>query len=104
MKISMVLILMTSLVYAQNPSTANNKHGKVIDYYESGQVSKIVEYSDGLKHGNETEYDELGNQISISVYDSGVLKDFKRCSDGRFGNEKLVCIKLELPSNKGKEI
>ena len=75
----------------ETPYVNGEAHGIEKVYYESGQLLRETPYVNGKRYGIEKEYNNKGEVISTAKYKNGVLDGYKRCSDGRFGNENLKC-------------
>jgi antitoxin component YwqK of YwqJK toxin-antitoxin module len=61
------------------------------DYYESGALAWEVPFVNGKWHGIYKEYCESGRLASVSEYKNDVFQGYKKCADGRFGDESLDC-------------
>jgi antitoxin component YwqK of YwqJK toxin-antitoxin module len=68
-------------------------NGNMCEYYKSGVVATECKYVNGIRHGECVEYYESGKVAGTSTYKNGNLVGHKKCTDGRSGNETLVCVK-----------
>lgn len=55
-------------------NSLDNKHGKWIYFYETGEAKREENYRNGILHGFVKEFDEKGNLRSISKYENGILQ------------------------------
>ena len=71
----------------------NEWYGTMKSYYESGALELEIPFINGTWHGIKKWYFENGKIAGTATYKNGQLVGYKKCTDGRFGNEKLDCIK-----------
>jgi hypothetical protein len=78
----------------QITATYNNgkQHGTENWYYRNGNLQFTVTYNNGKRHGIDKEYFRNGNLAGTATYNNGKLIGYKKCTDGRVGNEKLNCL------------
>lgn len=67
-------------------------HGIHKTYFKSGELMKEILYVNGNKHGVEKHYFENGTLAGTATYKNDKLVGYKKCTDGRFGNESLNCL------------
>lgn len=60
-------------------------------FHKNGSLYEEYKYVDGKIEGNRKQYFENGKVAGTSTYKNGELIGYKKCSDGRFGNEQLQC-------------
>lgn len=71
----------------------NGNHALNIVYYESGSVMwETPLLSSGVKEGIQIGYSESGHLVSTAKYHNGALVGYKKCADGRKGNDELNCL------------
>lgn len=75
------------------PFKNGNENGVVKWYYESGALNGTESYKNGKAHGVDKWYYENGKLAGTATYKNGKLVGYKKCTDGRFGNERLNCLK-----------
>lgn len=73
------------------PYVNGKEHGIKKGYYDSGQLYAEMPHVNGKRHGVVKGFTHKGKVKSTAKYKNGVLDGYKRCSDGRFGNEELEC-------------
>ena len=69
----------------------NDKAYEEIWYYKSGQIREIKRYDGWVLSGITKWYFEDGKLAGTATYKNGKLVGYKKCTDGRFGNERLNC-------------
>lgn len=60
-------------------------------FHKNGSLYEEYKYVNGKIEGNRKQYFENGKVAGTSTYKNGELIGYKKCSDGRFGNEQLQC-------------
>src|SRR5574343_23849 len=75
------------------PFINGKEHGVVKSYYESGALMREIPYINGNAHGVDKGYYKNGKLAGTATYKNGKLVGYKKCTDGRFGNENLDCWK-----------
>ena len=68
-------------------------NGEAVMYYESGAVRVKSFFVNHLENGIKNWYFESGKLAGTATYKNGALVGYKKCTDGRFGNENLDCLK-----------
>ena len=61
-------------------------------YYESGSIMIEEPYKNGNLNGVMKWYYENGKLAGTANYKNGTLEGYKKCTDGRMGNENLDCL------------
>lgn len=61
-------------------------------FYKTGAVLAIIPSKNGDAHGIAKWYFENGKLAGTATYKDGKLVGYKKCTDGRFGNELLDCL------------
>jgi len=62
-------------------------------YYDSGALMWEIPFINEKEHGVSKWYYENGKLAGTATYKNCKLAGYKKCSDGRVGNEKLDCLK-----------
>ena len=75
------------------PRINGNVHGVVKSYYKSGALRWEIPCINEKEHGVGKWYYENGKLAGTATYKNGKLAGYKKCSDGRVGNENLDCLK-----------
>ena len=84
MKLIISILLLSIVTFAQNTTYLDGTEcicdSIRRDYLENGEVWSEYPYKNGKLNG-------LGKD-----YENGTLKGYKKCTDGRMGNEHLDCL------------
>lgn len=72
----------------------NGKNFRLIEYYDDGSVYQEYIYLTN-EYTKVNEFYKNGSLASTKTYKNGKLVGFKKCSDGRFGNENLDCMQYD---------
>ena len=96
MKLLISILLLTIVTFAQNTKYKDGTDCECdsisIVYYESGSIEAEIPYKNGYRNGIEKWYYENGKLAGTANYKNGTLEGYKKCTDGRMGNEDLDCL------------
>ena len=76
----------------EKPYKNDNINGIEKWYYESGSIRIEKPYKNGYRNGIVKWYYENGKLAGTANYKNGTLEGYKKCTDGRMGNENLDCL------------
>lgn len=62
------------------------------EFYKNGKTKIIQHFINGERNGIRKWYFESGKLAGTANYKNGTLKGYKKCTDGRMGNEHLDCL------------
>ena len=96
MKLIISILLLTIVTFAQNTTYLDGTECEcdsiIIFYYESGRIKAESPYKNGNINGIVKGYYESGKLAGTANYKNGTLEGYKKCTDGRMGNENLDCL------------
>ena len=96
MKLIISILLLTLVTFAQNTTYMDGTECECdsihVDYYESGSIRAEFPYKNGYRNGIGKWYYENGKLAGTANYKNGTLTGYKKCTDGRMGNENLDCL------------
>ena len=96
MKFIIAILLLTIGAFAQNTTYKDGTDCECDSikyfYYESGSINGEVPFTNGKENGIRKEYYESGKLAGTTTYKNGKMVGYKKCTDGRFGNESLDCV------------
>ena len=79
-------------IFSEFPYKNGNINGIMKEYFKSGGIGAEIPYKNGYRNGIEKEYFENGKLAGTATYKNGKLVGYKKCTDGRMGNENLDCL------------
>ena len=79
-------------IRVEKPYKNGNINGIVKSYYENGNIEAEEPHKNGKINGIEKWYYENGKLAGTANYKNGTLEGYKKCTDGRMGNENLDCL------------
>ena len=96
MKLIISILLLTIVTFAQNTTHLDGTECECdsisIYYYESGSIWAEKPYKNGNINGVMKWYYESGKLAGTANYKNDTLEGYKKCTDGRMGNENLDCL------------
>lgn len=78
-------------IEAEYPYKNDRENGIGKQFYESGNIKIEYTYKNNRKNGITKWYFESGKLAGTANYKNGTLTGYKKCTDGRMGNENLDC-------------
>lgn len=96
MKLIISILLLTIVTFAQNTTYLDGTECECdsisIVYNESENIRVEKPYKNGNINGVMKWYYENGKLAGTANYKNGTLEGYKKCTDGRMGNENLDCL------------